>query len=87
MVKIRLDEMSWPEVAEVLKKPNVVLLPIGSMEQHGPHLPLNVDSCCSTHIAEQAARKVTDEGSIQVMVAPTIEYTWVTMERFAEFPG
>ncbi len=86
MEKIKLDEMSWPEVKGVLEKPNVVLLPMGSMEQHGLHLPLNVDCCCAAYIAEQAARKATDEGNIRVLVAPTIEYTWV-MRDFGEFPG
>ncbi len=86
MEKVKLNELSWPEVAEVLKRPNVVLLPVGSMEQHSLHLPLNVDSCCATYIAEQAAKKVTGDGNIRVLVAPAIEYTWVQGD-FSKFPG
>ena len=46
----------------------VVVLPIGSTEQHGPHLPLGVDSYIAEDIAKHLA-KVTD-----VIIAPTITY-------------
>ena len=84
-MKIKLEEMSWPEVAEVLKQPNVVILPAGSMEQHGLHLPLNVDSSCSAYIAEQTAIKVIEEHKIQVLVAPTVSYGETS--SFRRYPG
>lgn len=84
-MKIKLHDMTWPEVAEVLKKPNAVLIPIGSTEQHGLHLPLNVDCRCPTYMAEQAARKVVEEHQTRVIVAPTIQYTEVI--TFESFPG
>jgi creatinine amidohydrolase len=84
-MKIKLNDMSWPEVEEVLKKLNAVLIPVGSVEQHGPHLPVSVDSRCATYIVEQAAKKVTEEQQIRVIVAPTIQYTEVT--TFECFPG
>ena len=46
----------------------VVVLPIGSTEQHGPHLPLGVDSYIAEDIAKHLA-KVTD-----IIIAPTITY-------------
>lgn len=82
---VRLDEMSWPEVQEVLSKPNAIILPFGSTEQHGAHLPLNTDSACATYIAEYTAQKVTDEHKISVLVAPTIHYTDVSLHKM--FPG
>lgn len=81
----RLSDLSWPEIAEIQKKPNLIILPIGSTEQHGPHLPINVDSCLATYLAEQAAKKVNTEQPIRVLVAPTIHYTEV--DTFKEFPG
>lgn len=36
-MKVKLHDMTWPEVEEVLKKPNVVIVPTGSTEQHGPN--------------------------------------------------
>ena len=84
-MKVRLAEMSWPEVQEILTKPNAVLLPIGSTEQHGAHLPLNVDSLTATYIAEKTALKVADEHNICVLVAPTVDYTDVSVHKM--FPG
>ena len=84
-MKIILADMTWPEVEGLLREPNAVVIPVGSTEQHGLHLPLNVDSRCATYMAEQAARKVTEEHRIRVVVAPTIHYTEVA--TFDSYPG
>ncbi|MDP2917726.1 MAG: creatininase family protein [Dehalococcoidia bacterium] len=84
-MKIRLDDMTWADVEELLKKTNVLVVPVGSVEQHGLHLPLSVDSRCATYLAEQAAKKVIAEHKLRVIVAPTIHYTDVT--TFQSFPG
>ena len=57
-MKLKLSDMSWPEVQELLNQPNAVLVPAGSTEQHGfVHLPLNVDSACATYLSEKSAEK------------------------------
>jgi len=38
-----LQEMTWTDVKEYLKNNDMVIIPIGSTEQHGPHLPLGTD--------------------------------------------
>jgi creatinine amidohydrolase len=73
-MKVRLDEMRWPEVEELLTKPNLIILPIGSTEQHGRHLPLNTDTLSTVYLSEQVANRVTAEHGIRVIVAPTIPY-------------
>ena len=35
---------TWPELGEMVKTQPVVVLPIGSVEDHGPHLPLDTDN-------------------------------------------
>lgn len=84
-MEIRLANLKWPEIAEILKGPNVVLLPTGATEQHGPHLPINVDSCCATYLAEQTALRFTSGQPIRALVAPTVHYTEV--DTFKRFPG
>lgn len=65
---VRLDYLSWPEVAEHFRRDPRLLLPIGSCMQHGPHLPL----CTDTVIVERLA---TDIGSrTGLMLAPTLPY-------------
>jgi len=83
-MKIMLDEMTWHEIEQVQKQPVVVLVPTGSMEQHGLHLPVNVDARCATYISQQAAIKA-DERKVRALVAPTIHYT--NMPDFRDFPG
>ncbi len=48
--------LSWPEIEERLKIVDTAILPCGAIEQHGPHLPLDVDA----FDAEYMARKVAD---------------------------
>jgi len=84
-VKTHLSDMTWPEVAEVLDKTHVIIVPVGSIEQHGYHLPQSVDSRCSEYIAGKAAEKITSEGNIHVIVAPVLHYTETT--HFEYYPG
>jgi creatinine amidohydrolase/Fe(II)-dependent formamide hydrolase-like protein len=49
-----LGELTWPEAAERFRQVDVALLPVGSLEQHGPHLPLDTDA----FDAELTARRV-----------------------------
>lgn len=67
-----LGEMSWTEVAEAAKEDPVVLLPIGAIEQHGPHLPIHEDSI----VAEWAAHRIAEAtgNDLGVLVAPALHY-------------
>src|SRR5262245_33996142 len=38
-----LGELAFPEVTRCLKETSILCLPLGAIEQHGPHLPLNTD--------------------------------------------
>ena len=84
-MKIRLNDMTWPEVAEALDGTLVIIVPVGSIEQHGYHLPHSVDSRCPEYIAEKAAEKLVSEGGMRVLVAPVIRYTDTT--HFKSYPG
>jgi mycofactocin precursor peptide peptidase len=53
----------------------VVLLPTGSTEQHGPHLPLDTDSVIATAAASAVARSSSrDLPGTRMLVAPTVPY-------------
>ena len=43
-VTYAMEEMSYPDVQAILKTTDIVLIPIGSQEKHGPHIPLATDS-------------------------------------------
>ena len=65
---------TWPELGEIAKRQPVVVLPIGSVEDHGPHLPLDTDNFLIWEICEEAARRA--EGDILLM--PIIPFGYET---------
>ena len=64
----RLADLSSPEVRELLPETDFVIIPVGAIEQHGPHLPLSTDSINIAAVAEDTARVE------RVLVAPTVVY-------------
>ena len=79
-----LGELSWPEAEERIASGAPVFLPVGATEQHGRHMPLNVDVVIPTAIAERAARRVGG------LVVPAIPYGNRSQPRSGggrQFPG
>jgi creatinine amidohydrolase len=74
-----LYEMTWPEVERVRSYTDIVLIPVGSTEQHGPHLPLGCDTIIPSRFAEEIARRTG------VPIAPPIWFS--TAESHMGFPG
>ena len=74
-----LEELSWLDVRNYLQTNDLIILPIGSIEQHGPHLPLATDSINVMHLAVNAAERTG------ILVAPIIK-TGVSFNHI-DFPG
>lgn len=66
-----LGEMTWPEASRRLKQIDVALLPVGSIEQHGPHLPLDTDAFDAQYLASAVAERCR---SPKPIVLPLIPY-------------
>lgn len=66
--RVFLAELTWPEAETRISTGAPVFLPLGSTEQHGHHMAMNVDVVIPTAIAETVARQVGG------LVAPTIAY-------------
>lgn len=64
---MKLAEMTWKEV-DALSRDVVVLIPTGSLEQHGPHLTLFTDSLLATAAAEAVERNLPSK----VLLVPTL---------------
>ena len=63
---MKLAELTWQD-AGALDREVVVLIPTGSLEQHGPHLPLFTDSILATAAAEAIEARLSDK----VLLTPT----------------
>jgi creatinine amidohydrolase len=74
-------DLTWPEVNQAVALRKVILLPIGSTEQHGPHLPLDVDNLISNCVCMEAGRRAPEV----VLVAPQISYGYNV--HALDYPG
>jgi len=82
--RVRMSELSWVEVERRLARDAIVIVPVGSLEQHGHHLPLGVDTFLATAIAERGALRIA------ALVAPVIPYGYKSQPRTGggdHFPG
>ncbi|HEU4371186.1 MAG TPA: creatininase family protein [Methylomirabilota bacterium] len=76
---IRLADLTWPEARRVARDPrSVVLLPLGAVEQHGPHLPLSVDWLGAEELARRVAPYLRRGGWRPVLV-PALPYGTSTL--------
>ncbi len=74
-------DRTWPEINEAVRENRVILLPVGATEQHGPHLPLEIDVITPTEICMEAGRRAPDE----VLVMPSVPYGYT--HHVMDFPG
>jgi creatinine amidohydrolase len=74
-----LEGATWPEV-EATGRRCLLAIPVGSLEQHGPHLPLNTDTRIATELAARLCALRPD-----VMVAPPLPFG--ASGEHAGFPG
>jgi creatinine amidohydrolase len=67
---VRYEELSVPEVEKLDRQSTILMLPIGSVEQHGRHLPLGTDTMLVTSVANAAAERLKG----RVAVLPSLWY-------------
>jgi creatinine amidohydrolase len=82
---VLISEMTWPDYRDRLDGgASPILLPVGALEQHGPHLPMNCDTLIPLAICQQVARRTGG------LVAPPISYGYKSQARSGggnHFPG
>lgn len=77
----RYEYLTWPEINEAVAQEKVIVLPIGSVEEHGYHLPLDVDVKLSSSIAYEAARTSPED----MLVLPPAPFGYTN--HVMDFPG
>lgn len=81
MTKFRYEEFTWIEIREAVRKERVAVLPVGTIEQHGPHLPLITDVLTATEMSRRAVEQIPDEA----VLLPSVYYAF--NEHHLDFPG
>ena len=77
----RYEKLTWPEICDAIDAGQVCIVPCGAVEQHGPHLPLDVDVLCSTQVALGAAARTP----ANCLVLPTVNFGYTG--HVIDFPG
>ena len=81
MEKHLYASLTWEEVNEAVQAKKVILIPVGAIEQHGPHLPIDMDNQAVIHLCNETARLAPH----LTLSAPPIHYGF--NEHNMDFPG
>jgi creatinine amidohydrolase len=77
----RYELLTWPEINEAVAAKKVVVLPVGSTEQHGHHLPLDVDAKLASSVVYEAGRRSPEH----ILILPPVAYGYT--HHVMDFPG
>jgi creatinine amidohydrolase len=68
--------LSYPDVEALLGDgpPTVLLLPLGAVEPHGPHAPLETDTIISVGVCRRAAKRLVRDPDVRALVLPPLAY-------------
>ncbi len=77
----RYEKLTWPEINDAVAMNKVCIIPCGAVEQHGEHLPLDVDLVCPVGIARGAGERIPSK----MLLLPTIAYGYTG--HVMDFPG
>lgn len=76
----RLAHLRLPQIAERINDRSVLILPVGAIEQHGPHLPFNTDLVVPERTAQALIEAVGDEHDLWLLpslaVTKSNEHAW-----------
>jgi creatinine amidohydrolase len=81
LTEYRYEKLTWPEIEDAVDARQVCIVPCGAVEQHGHHLPLDVDLVCPGGIARGVGEQMPDK----VKVLPIVAYGYTG--HVMDFPG
>lgn len=79
-----MADMTWQEVEKASRENQIVLFPLGVIEEHGPHLPLGTDSYWSYASCRGILEELSNKGEQALIVPP---YYWGINHCTGGFPG
>jgi creatinine amidohydrolase len=77
----RYELLTWPEINEAVAQGKTIVLPVASIEQHGHHLPLDVDTKLASSVCYEAGARAPEE----ILVMPPVAYGYCN--HVMDFPG
>jgi creatinine amidohydrolase len=81
-MSVLFAEKSWPEIGDTIRRKGLIILPVGQVEEHGPHLPLNTDIVIAEGVSLAVARAVEHRHPVLVMPGVWSGYSLKKMNRW-----
>lgn len=78
-----LSELSWTQIRDLPKDQGVLVLPVGAIEQHGPHLPVQTDTLLVTEVLNLTLSALPED--VQAWALPAVSYG--KSNEHTGFPG
>jgi creatinine amidohydrolase len=75
------DQYTWPEIRDLPKEDRVAVIPVGAVEEHGHHLPINTDNFILESICSEATRRAPSD----IVLLPLLPYG--ACETTSDYPG
>jgi creatinine amidohydrolase len=71
----KLEELNWPQIDSLTRERTLVLLPVGMLEEHGPHLPVGADTLGVLYEANGVSRRLSHAlTDWNIVMMPAINY-------------
>lgn len=83
-MSLLFGEQSWVQIKEHIEKDSLLILPIGTTEEHGPHLPVDTDARIADSYGMALAKAASAE--MPVLLMDTIRYGY-SMNIMKQWPG
>ncbi len=83
----RLDELAWPEIDSFDRARTLFILPVGMLEQHGPHLPAGADTLAVVYEANAVAQQVSRASAgWNIVMMPAVAYGHSGANQLGDLP-
>jgi creatinine amidohydrolase len=83
----KLEELTWPQIDALNRDRTLLILPVGMIEEHGPHLPVGADTLGVTYEADGAAKHVSRAlPDWNVVMMPPINYGHSGANQLGDLP-
>jgi creatinine amidohydrolase len=78
---VTYEQYTWPEIRDLPKNDRVAVIPVGAIEQHGQHLPINTDNVLVENVCSEATRRAPSD----IVLLPLVPYG--ACEMTGDYPG
>lgn len=83
-MSLKFGEQSWLQLREHIERQSLIILPVGTTEEHGPHMPVDTDARIAEAYGDELARSVSAD--LPVLLMDTIRYGY-SMSVMRRWPG